>query len=47
MKKTLPAFVLSTLLLAACGGSDQASDGADTAADKQPAATKKLNIFNS
>ena len=46
MKKTLPAFVLSALLLAACGGSDQASDGADTAADKQPAATKKLNIFN-
>ncbi|WP_049250233.1 polyamine ABC transporter substrate-binding protein [Neisseria elongata] len=46
MKKTLPAFVLSALLLAACGGSDQTSDGADTAADKQPAATKKLNIFN-
>ena len=46
MKKTLPAFVLSALLLAACGGSDQTSDGADTAAEKQPAATKKLNIFN-
>lgn len=46
MKKTLPAFVLNALLLAACGGSDQASGGADTAADKQPAATKKLNIFN-
>ena len=46
MKKTLPAFVLSALLLAACGGSDQTSDGVDTAADKQPAATKKLNIFN-
>ena len=46
MKKTLPAFVLSALLLVACGGSDQASGGADTSADKQPAATKKLNIFN-
>ena len=46
MKKTLPAFVLSALLLAACGGSDQTSDGAATVADKQPAATKKLNIFN-
>ena len=31
MKKTLPVFVLSALLLAACGSSDQASGGADTA----------------